>query len=95
MSRSLRELDGELTTINYGEGIVLSAVIFVCPTCANRHSHLIPFSDEPFHEVQGKIKVWQRVKGSTIDDITLTPSYLVVSCGCFHGYVRDGQWVEC
>jgi hypothetical protein len=96
---ALRELEGELTTITYGEGVTFPAVMFVCPVCSDGHSHMIPYTDEPFHEVPDprggrQIKLWQRTSGTTIDDLTLSPSYLVPSCN-LHGYVRDGRWVPC
>lgn len=106
MTRTLRELEGEITRIDYGDGLVLDAVYFICPVCNNGHGHLVPYSDASFHELQnpkprlyedggGRVKVWQRTGGSTVDDITLTPSYFVSSCNNFHGYVRNGRWEGC
>lgn len=114
MSRPLRELEGEITTVHWpgrgwwDPGVRLLAVMFVCPVCPGPHAghaHVIPYADEPFHElpdprcrpggISRAIKVWQRVSGSTVDDITLAPSYLVPSCGGFHGYVRAGRWEDC
>lgn len=100
MSKPLRELDADLTRMNYGGGNVLTMLVFECPSprCARNHSQGIPYSDAPFHEVPGPdrpIKVWQRVSGSTIDDITLSPSFVVMSCDGLHGHVVSGQWVPC
>ena len=100
MSTSLRELAAELTTMNYGNGVVLDILLFECPNprCARGHSQGMAFSDAPLHRVarsDGTIIVWQRTAGSTIDDITLSPSFLVYSCDGLHGHVVNGQWVPC
>jgi hypothetical protein len=45
-------------------------------------------------------KVWQRASGSTIEDITLTPSVLIhaePSHGCkgWHGFITNGELKSC
>lgn len=117
MSTPLRDLDGKVTTIDYGQGLKLPCVTFVCPICDGQdgracHYNVIPYSDQPFHEVPrpggGVVKLWQRISGSTLDDLTLAPSYhltgryideqgvehTVPTCG-LHGFVQNGQWVPC
>lgn len=117
MSIPLRELEGELTTTNYGSGIRLPCVVFICPLCDGKegrpcHFNIIPYADQPFHEIprpgNTPVKVWQRISGSTLDDLTLAPSYhlsgryqdkdgvwhTVPTCG-LHGHVQNGRWVPC
>lgn len=99
----LRDLNAELTTTDYGGGVRVQMLMFECPNprCACDHWQGIPHSDEPFHEIDDpsdptrKIKLWQRVSGSTIDDITMTPSFVVQSCDGLHGWIRNGEWVPC
>lgn len=102
MVRPLRELEGELTTTDFGAGVVLPCVLFVCPVCEDRHSHLIPYG--PVSEMvvvpdgpsKGrKVLVWKHDSGDSIDDITLSPSYLVRGACNVHGFVRGGRWSSC
>lgn len=37
--------------------------------------------------------VWQRQSGTTVADLTLSPSYLVPEL--VHGWIREGQWIDC
>lgn len=95
--RPLRELDGELTNINYGDGVVIPCVMFTCPSCSDGHSHVIPYGPESIRFEVGKrsVLVWKHESGSTIDDITLSPSYLVQGACNVHGFVQNGHWVSC
>lgn len=92
----LRQLDGELSTIDYGDGVARPCVMFTCPVCKDGHAHVMPYGPEQERVRVGNhdVIVWKHTGGSTIDDITLSPSYLVRSCN-LHGYVRGGQWVPC
>lgn len=86
---------------------------FMCPLPECGHGCLMPFHDGPLVKIpradgEGQHVIWHRDGGSTIADLTLSPSYLlsgqytdgagvvrkVPTCG-LHGYVRDGQWVPC
>lgn len=103
----LSELGAELTSCQWAPGFTTKMLVFECPNqrCAQGHSQGIPFSDAPFHDlpdprsvpggVQRKIKLWQRVSGDSIDNITLSPSFVVQSCDGLHGHVVNGQWVPC
>lgn len=98
----LREMGATLTRTDYGDGVVLDTLLVEhCAYCASQrrdHAHVIPFRAGPHGMVPAlgrEVLVWQLVSGSTVDDITLSPSYLVASCGGLHGHVRDGRWVPC
>lgn len=102
MDVPLRELEGYITTIDYGEGLVLPAVMFTCPVCTGAvagHSHAVPYGPTAGRVRVPKdgreVLVWKHESGTTIDDITLSPSYLVYSCNNFHGFVRNGRWQDC
>ena len=85
--RPLRELDPFLNE---------HQIRFTCPACCDDqgrgHMVGVPYGPSGIpYEVGGP--VWEHVSGSTIDDITLSPS---INCdtptsGCtFHGWVRNG-----
>jgi hypothetical protein len=103
LSTALRDIEGALTTIDYGGGLVLPCVMWVCPECSARgdahsHSHLMPYGPAltRIPHGDGTILVWKHESGSTIDDITLSPSYLVRGQSCnVHGFVQSGRWVPC
>ena len=63
--RRLRLADVGAKIVDYDGG---KAVMFDCPMCED-HPHIWPFGD-------GAGTRWKHVNGSTIDDITLAPSYL-------------------
>lgn len=107
MSTPLRELDAYLTTMDWGGGISTPILLFECPNprCAREHSQGMPYSDAPAHRLphplgtgnqpDGSILLWQRTSGQTIDDITLSPSFVVQSCDGLHGFIRNGRWEPC
>jgi len=87
----LTDLEGELATISYGDERH-QCVMFTCPHPTCNHSHVVPYSSEG-----GKTRhtrVWKRISGKTIEDITLAPSYLakcgrcIVHCMIQKGVVR-------
>jgi hypothetical protein len=95
----LRDLEAEITSTQIG-GVSYSALLIVCPTCRT-HSQLIPYSDAPATHLawpeagpDRMTPTWQRTAGSAVDDLTLTPSFLVPSCP-LHGWVRSGAWHPC
>lgn len=100
MSSPLSAFEASITRTNYGAGVVLDTLLLErCPACPpeRRHAQVIPFSDAPCHKVRAgdrEVLVWQRVSGSTVDDLTLAPSFLVPSCS-LHGFVRAGRWEPC
>lgn len=101
MNTALRELGAELKTVDYGCGVRLPVLRFDCPDPAcgmAPHSHVMPYSDagtEARHETGQTILVWQRMSGSNVDDITLSPSFRVSGACEIHGHVVAGQWVPC
>jgi hypothetical protein len=62
---------------------------FHCPKCG-QHRCMIPFSDAGSSDPESP--VWRRVSGSTVEDLTLEPSYLVVGLCGLHGFVRAGRF---
>ena len=96
MKTPLRELGGEIRSVDLGDGVSRSAVWFTCPVCTGvvaGHYHIVPFGPEATR-VNGSL-VWKHESGTTIDDITLSPSYLVYTCNNLHGFVQNGHWVGC
>lgn len=100
-SASLADLHGEIITVDHGQGFKQLGVLFDCPACGT-HSQFQPFGET--HEVRTRpdgypMNVWKREAGSTIADLTLSPSFLVapsVSCPVgVHGYIRAGRWEGC
>ncbi len=97
----LADMGATITTTNYGNGLVLSTLLVEhCEPCAaagRDHAHVIPFGPTATRlEVDGRqVLVWQLVAGSTVEDLTLSPSYSVPSCSGLHGHVRAGRWVPC
>lgn len=93
----LRELDAELTTIGYGD-VIVDALCFRCPVPGHDHQQLVPYSDEVAHKITlrngGEVLLWHRSGGTTVDDLSLAPSFQVPSCG-IHGHVVEGTWRPC
>ena len=75
------------------------ALFFVCPVCLEQnggkrpgvHGHVVPF--EKTGRRSKDTLVWANPSGSTLDDLTLTPSYLATSRGfCrVHVFVTAGK----
>lgn len=53
----------------------------------------VPYHDGPPEVTADGHRIWHRESGSTIEDLTLSPSYHVR--GRVHGWIRDGRWVDC
>ncbi len=93
MTIKLVDLQAEIRTIKYGEERI-ETLFMLCPKPGCDHEICIPF-----HPTLISLKdlcVWTQKSGSTIDDLTLLPSYILTgssSCG-LHGYVRGGEWVD-
>jgi hypothetical protein len=96
----LTDLDAFIFDANLG-GTTYKVLWFLCPLPGCNHGCGIPFSDRPLHDVVtdpnadppqlGIRKVWKRVSGRTVSDITLSPSYwLKSSCG-LHVNVSTGR----
>jgi len=90
----LRDLNAKLWRVRLEkDGELFDALVFDCPLPDCEVQHLVPYSDAGVDV--GKQRVWKRVRGSTLDDLTLSPSYLVRQpCG-LHGFVRNGCWEGC
>ena len=94
MGRALRDLEGELRTLEAPDGTVVPALWF----WVAGEVFVVPFEDasRTIRDSTGKalLLVWRRVSGSTLDDLTLAPSYRV-DCGngrLLHGEVVAGAW---
>lgn len=101
---ALNDLEGEIVWVKFNDQLRLETIFFVCPICleANEgkrpgvHSHGVPFrrGEAKGASVLPITHVWGHTSGSTIDDITLTPSYLATGGGCrLHCFIRNGQVV--
>lgn len=102
MGKKLSELNAEVKGITFketGKPDFRCLCIFMdCPDCGGSpkpgHSIMIPYSDEGGNLPDGR-PIWKRVSGTTINDLTLSPSYHLRKqdgyCG-LHGFVRNGEW---
>lgn len=85
-------LEAELRTMTES-GETLPALSMCCPACGF-HRVMIPYAPQR-RALSNSHPVWKHVSGDTLDTITLTPSYRLLS-GCkLHGWVRNGTWVHC
>jgi len=93
-------LEAEIRTVNYGaDREPVPALRFWCPICDD-HAHYVPYESGvaqhgSFPNGQHR---WGNPSGSTLEDLTLAPSYLAQSPrydrgeGCrLHIFVRDGE----
>lgn len=88
--KPLAEFDAEFGNYKLKDGSRYRCIIMSCPACDD-HSVLIPFSDSGGRTSEGEA-IWKHVSGTTLEDITLSPSYHLLS-GCrLHGWVRNGCW---
>jgi hypothetical protein len=91
MPTPLREMEAELGSVKDADGGSWPVLWFQCPRC-NAHRCMVPYSPTGTEKPRGIHLVWKHVSGTTIEDITLSPSFLVVQpCG-LHGWVRNGHW---
>jgi hypothetical protein len=97
MPTPLRDMEAELRSLADADGNSWPVLWFRCPKCKDTdmpHMNMIPHSLTGTEKPRGLGLVWQHVSGTTIDDITLNPSYRVVRpCG-LHGWVCNGHWHE-
>ena len=87
----LAEQDGEILQL---DGFIL--LRFQCPVCTDaEHHYPTVYFDDAGGKRDGRT-FWKRVSGSTVDDITLSPSILCRVPGCeLHCWIRDGRIVLC
>lgn len=95
----LSDLESEIVQLSYPNiSEVFDSLFFQCPRCiGTKDSHWvqIPYSKTKTHE-RNVGPIWTHKSGSTIDDLTLSPSVRSVCGGCHvHGFVRDGDWLDC
>ena len=63
-------------------------LVFDCPKCTGDNVHRIRVALDPPAK---NPKPWKRT-GAFPDTLTLTPS---INAGCWHGYVTNGEIVNC
>lgn len=67
-------------------------VMFQCPNPSHGHMHVIWFANPvdvpPTEPTREPTHRWQR-SGTTLDDLTLSPS--IDSKGCWHGFIQNGE----
>jgi len=96
MSRviALTEFDARFGTFTDG-GLKVQSILMKCPRPECGHWITIPFSDTGGNTPGGR-PIWKKTGGSTLENITLAPSYYLPTAkgGCgLHGFVRNGCWV--
>jgi hypothetical protein len=64
---------------------------FQCPVC-DTHGHLVPYVTGTHHgPLSNGANSWANPSGSTVEDITLSPSYVCEIEGCrLHCFIRAG-----
>jgi hypothetical protein len=102
MEKTLRELSGEIVSIK-GRPQQDDCLFFTCPICRDDrgeligHGIMVSWLPPSLYE-GGRGALWSRT-GSTIDDISISPS---INCDVpcedgspspckFHGWVKDGK----
>ncbi len=94
---SLSDLEGHITKFVMCEK-EFDAICFACPKCQSGHWCIIPYGNEQIMAKKiggGKMPIWKKINGESIDDITVSPSFNIVpGCG-LHGYVINGKWKWC
>ena len=92
----LRDLGGELRPFN-DEGASRMLVVFDCPMCPGDSSHRHAVCYTPGERASGPsrhVHIWGHASGSSVDDITLTPSFLARGHECrLHVFIRSGALV--
>lgn len=93
MAIPLKDLDAEIRNIRYqGSEERVLTLWFKCPKPGCKHLCQVPFGESLFDLPDGR-PAWKRVSGSTIEDLTLHPSYHLPNEPCgLHGWIRDGAW---
>lgn len=90
----LADLGAEIRSTKVGNESIPSLWID-CPVCDDsheygNHKHVIHFKTGQPHG-RGGVMWWANPSGSTVDDLTLAPSYLATSYRCrVHLFVRNG-----
>lgn len=98
----LRDLDGDVRELDFGPGLRLHFLTFLCPLCPQdgRDAHYVgvPFSDSPSHEIERPddrpLQIWERTAGQGPEDLTLQPEIVPSygpGCG-LRGRVEAGCW---
>jgi hypothetical protein len=96
MQKKLSDCKAEIRSCKWEEGVVTDTLWFSW----DDEWHIIPFRPEGGHidAPSGKKRnVWTHVSGTTIEDLTLAPSY---SCTApeshlLHCFIRNGNVVVC
>lgn len=89
----LSSLNGWITSYTTTAGETFSALFFESPDPDYEDSYCIPFHDGP-PKLSGDMRVWQKVSGETVSDLTLTPDYRVPDGnGKIHALIADGKAV--
>ena len=70
----LTDLNAEIIQVCIGNDSV-QAILFDCPASCG-FKHMIPFWDNPAKLNGDDICIWHRTGGLTIDDLSVTPSYV-------------------
>lgn len=97
----LLELDGEVTHVVTSKGTPAEArhpvVMFTCPVCKD-HVQMVPYDpggkgwDRRGPGAAWPPLAWANPSGSTIEDITLSPSFLSHGPPCrVHVFIRSGN----
>ena len=88
-------LEARVGTTRFSDDTAHDTVTFRCPICGD-HSHVVPFRPEGGKSKAGL--VWTHVSGSTVDDLTISPSYLSrcdrgdIGKTCrLHIFIKGGQ----
>ena len=96
-------LEAALTKTPFGKDLKCNTLVFKCPVCGD-HTHLIPFLFGIYRDgkFSNGMHRWGHTDGTTLKDITLSPSYegqtsrLVegrpMMCK-LHVYVSEGELV--
>ena len=102
LTKPLRQLAAEIRMITFKEkgksDFKCTCVFMNCPACGAApkpgHSIMVPYC-KGGGDLPDGMPVWQHISGTTIDDLTLSPSYHLRKadgyCG-LHGFIKNGTW---
>lgn len=93
----LSSLDAEIRTVEAPGGRSVPALWFRCPLCPDHPDHpdrshwrIVPY--RPEGGKIGGMLVWKHEAGETVEDLTLSPSYLAENASCrLHAFIRGGD----